>query len=107
MSHLDVLMLSVLSFGCLAMAVERQQEDVFGRRLAAGVTKVLWWAGWLLLVVSLVLALREPLSAVGAVAWFGCISAAAGLVFLSLVMMSRVRVNRAVKNGVHQGRYRG
>ena len=107
MNHLSVLMLSVLAFACLALAVERQQEDLFGRVLACVVTQRLRGAGWLLLVVSLVAALSQPLWAVGLVAWFGGLSAGAGVVFLALVVAARVRQARVSDKAEGRGGNRG
>lgn len=89
MAYLSVLLLSVLAFACLALAMERHQEDLFAGRLSSGVTKTLRTAGWVLLCGSLAAALRQPLWSVGLVAWFGCLSAGAGVVFMALMLAAR------------------
>lgn len=89
MSHLNILLLSVLAFICLAMAMERPQEELFGRHLNPGATKMLRAAGWLLLCASLAVAVRQPSWSIGLVAWFGCLSAGAGTVFGALVLTAR------------------
>lgn len=89
MTYVNMLLLSVLAFFCLALAMERHQEDWFGRRLDSGVTKALRVAGWLLLCASLAVAVRQPLWSIGLVAWFGCLSAGAGVVFAALVLAGR------------------
>lgn len=89
MSHLNILLLSILAFVCLALAMERHQEDLFGRQLNPGATKTLRVAGWVLLCTSLAVAVREPLWSIGLVAWFGCLSAGAGAVFGALVLVAQ------------------
>ena len=89
MNHLSVLILTVLAFTCLALAMVRHQEDLFDRQLDAGMTRILRAAGWVLLCGSLAQALRQPLWAVGLVAWFGYLSAGAGIVFAALVLRAR------------------
>lgn len=90
MNHLNTLLLSGLAFMCLALAMERHQDDVFGRQLGSGATTLLRTIGWILLAASLAVALRQPLWAIGLVAWFGCLSAGAGAVFGALVLAARV-----------------
>jgi uncharacterized membrane protein len=94
MNHLSILVLSVPAFACLALAMERHQEDLFGRPLDPVVTKALRAAGWMMLVASLVVALRQPLWAVGLVAWFAWLSAGAGVMFATLLLASRLRTVR-------------
>ena len=49
MNHLGVQLLSLLAFGALALAMDRHQEDIFGRALAPGRVRTLRAAGWLAL----------------------------------------------------------
>lgn len=90
MNYLSMLLLSVLAFACLALAMERHQEDLFARQLDSAATKALRSAGWILLCGSLATALRQPLWSVGLVAWFGCLSAGAGVVFAALLAAARL-----------------
>ncbi|MES2531401.1 MAG: DUF3325 domain-containing protein [Pseudomonadota bacterium] len=94
MNHWPVLLLCVVGFACLALAMERHQEDLWDEPLAPAVTRVLRRAGWTLLAASLAFALVQPQSAVGLVAWFGWLSAAAGIVFVGLLLAQRVRKGR-------------
>jgi uncharacterized membrane protein len=94
MSHWPMLLLCVAAFACLALAMERHQEDLWGESLAPAVTRVLRRAGWTLLAASLAFALVQPMWAAGLVAWFGWLSAAAGIVFGALLPASRVRSQR-------------
>ncbi|MCQ9617541.1 DUF3325 domain-containing protein [Paenalcaligenes niemegkensis] len=82
MSYICILLLCFMAFVCLALTMERHQDAVFERQLAPGMTKMLRTAGWFWLAVSLIVALRQPLWVEGLVAWFGCLSAGAALVFL-------------------------
>ena len=94
MSHLWILALCVLGFACLALAMDRHQNDLFDRALGPALTKTLRTAGWVLLFGSLFMALRQPLWSISLVAWFGYLSAGAGVVFLALVLMGRAIVPR-------------
>lgn len=94
MGHLSVLLLSILAFACLALAMERHQEDLFAGQLGPGATKALRAVGWALLFGSLAVALRQPSWSVGLVAWFGCLTAGAGVVFMALMWAPRVPVTR-------------
>ncbi len=90
MGHLSVLLLSVLAFACLALAMERHQEELFARQLGPGATKGLRVAGWALLCGSSAVALRQPSWAIGLVSWFGCLSAGAGMIFVALMLAARI-----------------
>jgi len=89
MHHLAILLLCVLAFGCLALAMERHQENLLSRRLGSTPTAILRTAGWFVLCISLVSALYQPLWSVGLVAWFGYLSAGAALVFVALLLANR------------------
>ncbi|PLC49373.1 hypothetical protein CR159_13825 [Pollutimonas subterranea] len=97
MTYLGMLLLSVLAFACLALAMERHQEDMFGRLLSSRVTKLLRTAGWVLLCGSLAVALRQPLWSMGLVAWFGCLTAGAGVVFIVLMLRDRPRAGHRLR----------
>ena len=97
-SHaLSVQLLSLLAFGALALAMDRHQEDIFGRALARGRTQALRIAGWLALGATLALAVREQGWSLGLIAWTGHISASAGLVFVGLLVMGRRRARKGRK----------
>lgn len=94
MNHLGVQLLSLLAFGALALAMDRHQEDIFGRALAPGRVRTLRAAGWLALGAALAWAVREHGWSLGLIAWTGHISAAAGMVFLGLVVIGRRQAGR-------------
>ena len=54
--------------------MQRHQEGLFGRTLAAGRTRMLRAAGWLALLSSLVSAVQAQGWSLGLVAWCGHIS---------------------------------
>lgn len=98
MSHFCILALCVLGFACLALAMDRHQSDLFDCTLGSAFTKTLRIAGWVLLFGSLFVALRQPLWSVSLVAWFGYLSAGAGVVFLALALMGRAVARRGLNN---------
>ena len=95
MNHLGVQLLSMLAFGALALAMDRHQEDIFGRALARGRTQALRTAGWLVLGATLALAVREQGWSLGLITWTGHISASAGIVFVGLVAIGRRRAGKS------------
>src|SRR5690606_40179810 len=95
MHHLLTLLACLLAFGCLALAMERHQEDLFSRRLGSAATATWRTTGWMSLCASLVPALHAPsLWSVGLVAWFGHLSVAAGIVYVALLLAPRKRSRR-------------
>lgn len=90
MNQMWVLILCWLGFGCLALGMERPQEDLFGRHLLRRTITLLRVTGWAVLALSLKVAVDQERWAVGLVAWFGYLSAGAGIVFLSLVVWNRI-----------------
>ncbi|MDR3014503.1 MAG: DUF3325 domain-containing protein [Delftia acidovorans] len=91
MAHLICQLLALGAFACLALAMDRHQEDLFGRQLPPARTRRLRMAGWTLLVLSLGAALQVDPWSLGLVSWFGHIAAAAAIVLLSMVARERLR----------------
>lgn len=90
-AHLICQILALAAFACLALAMDRHQEDLFGKELAPGQTQRLRAGGWALLALSLYAGLQVQPWSLGLVAWFGHISAAAAVVVLTLVARERLR----------------
>lgn len=90
-SHISVLLLSLVGFACLAMAMIRHQEDLFGKTLGPYATRCLRVAGWQLLLLALWRAVTGMGWSFGLTAYSGHTSAAAGLVFMTLVILERKR----------------
>ncbi|WP_295545944.1 DUF3325 family protein [uncultured Pseudacidovorax sp.] len=76
-------------FALLAAATARQQEEVFGRSLAAPVTALLRLGGSAVLLLGAAMAVQTWGWAVGLVAACGHLSVAAGAVVLALVAWNR------------------
>lgn len=93
-SHGLTFVLSLLAFAALALAMERHQQDVWGRELASRHTRWLRAAGWLLLLLALWPAVAAQGWGEGLVAYSGHTSAAAGLVFCALLGWSRLQDRR-------------
>ncbi len=89
--HLICQALALAAFACLALAMDRHQQDLFGKELPAAQTRRLRAGGWTLLALSLHAALQLQPWSVGLVAWFGHISTAAAVVLLGLVARERLR----------------
>ncbi|WP_076997482.1 DUF3325 domain-containing protein [Variovorax sp. KK3] len=94
MSHLAVFIPSLLGFAALSLAMDRHQEDLFGRVLAPQATRMLRAGGWLLLLVALALAVRSAGWSLGLVHYSGHTSVAAGLVFGALLVLHRRKTAR-------------
>lgn len=93
-SHVVVFALCLAGFTGIALAVERQQEELFGRALSASSTRLLRMAGWAGLLLAFAVAVRAQGWAFGSVAWFGHLSLAAGCVFAAMVVRVRRRTRR-------------
>lgn len=89
MINISVWVLCVASFAVLALSMPRQQEDLFGAELASRPTRAMRFAGWGGLVVALWLLVASQGWALGLVSYSGHTSVAAGLVYLSLVVVQR------------------
>lgn len=89
LSHLWLLPLTLLAFAALMLAMDRHQEDLFGRVLAARTTRLLRCTGWALLAVALIPAIHLQGVGLGLVSWFGHLSLAAWVVYLVLVVVER------------------
>lgn len=91
LNHLLVFLLALAAFAALALAMERHQQDLFGRELRGSATRNLRIAGWLLLFAALLLAVAGQGWNFGLVAYSGHTSAAAGMVFAALLAWNRRR----------------
>lgn len=89
MSHIPALVLCVLSFGALALAMERHQHDIWGRMLAASTTRWLRTIGWLGLCLALYVLVRTQGWGMGLVSFSGHTSLAAGVVCLAMIVHAR------------------
>ncbi|MCP3715168.1 DUF3325 domain-containing protein [Paraburkholderia sp. CNPSo 3281] len=83
------LILCVPAFACLAAAMERHQETLFGARLPAALSRVLRCAGWCALLVALWLAVAGKGWAPGLVWYGGCTILAAGIVYGVLIVYAQ------------------
>jgi len=91
MIHVWTLLISLAGFAALALAMDRHQEDLFGRELSPRVTRLLRIVGWAGLLLALGVIVGRQGWALGLVSYSGCTSLAAGLVFLALVVHQRRR----------------
>ena len=91
MSHLLLALLSVFAFASLALAMRRHQEDVSGRFLSCRSTRFLRISGWASLLVALVVAVHSQGWSFGLVSYSGHTSLGAGIVFIALMIWSRIR----------------
>lgn len=89
MNHLAIFVPSLLGFAALALAMERHQEDLFGRTLSPRATRALRTGGWLVLLIALAVAVRSQGWSLGLVSYSGHTSLGAGLVYGALVALQR------------------
>ena len=94
LSHAATAAVSLLAFALLALAMDRPQQTLFGRELAAGRTRALRIGGWVALIASLAIAVKAQGWALGLVAWCGHIGLGAGLVILALIAWDRRRTRQ-------------
>ncbi|MDO4724630.1 MAG: DUF3325 domain-containing protein [Comamonadaceae bacterium] len=94
MSHAQVFLTSLLGFACLALAMPRHQLDALGQELPARASRTLRGIGALALLAALALAVRGMGWGLGLVGYGGHTSAAAGAVFIALLLWQRLRPAR-------------
>lgn len=82
--------LCIVSFALLAMATSRQQEVVFRRKLAPSRTLGMRAGGWAGLSLALLACVALHGWGLGLVSYSGYTSAAAGVVYLGLIVRSRL-----------------
>ncbi|MDP9152838.1 MAG: DUF3325 domain-containing protein [Pseudomonadota bacterium] len=87
--HGLALIICVLSFAFLALAMERHQDTVFGRKLREGQSRGFWIAGWCGILLALRLVVGDEGWAMGLVSFSGCTSLAAGIVYGALILRGR------------------
>jgi len=86
---IPVLLLCVFAFACLAMAMDRHQETVFGKALSGAASRGFRSGGWCGLVVALWLIVAARGWAMGLVCYSGMTSLAAGVVYCAVVSYER------------------
>ena len=97
LAHLLLLLLALAGFAALALAMERHQEDVFGKALSQRITRSLRIVGWISLLLCLWLAVAAKGWSFGLVAYSGHTSGAAGIVFIALLLWNRWLERKAAK----------
>ena len=94
MTHFFILLPSIAAFAALALAMERHQEEVFGRPLALRTNRWLRVLGWALLLLALRVAVTAQGWGIGLVSMAGHCSLGAALVLGALVMHGRRNLRR-------------
>lgn len=97
MTHLVTLMLCTTAFAALALAMERQQENLLGRVLPATTTRWLRMAGWAVLLSALAIVVKGQGWSIGLVSFSGHTSLGAGLVFGALVVIARRKSRQSTR----------
>ena len=81
---LSSLCIAYAGFLALALAMDRHHEQIFARRPSARTSRLLGWAGWLVLGLSLPPAVMAWGWAIGLPAWLGLLTLAAAVLLLLL-----------------------
>ncbi|MES2511318.1 MAG: DUF3325 family protein [Pseudomonadota bacterium] len=89
MTHVLAFVLCLAAFAALAMGVDRQQDDLFGRSLSQAMTRGLRMAATALLLLALTVLVTAHGWGLGLVLFSGHTSAAAGAVFFTLIAWAR------------------
>ena len=89
MTHALVFTLSLAAFAALALAMERHQDDLFGRPLPARRTRALRVAGWAALLLALTVAVCSEGWGLGLVTLSGHTSLCAAIVCVALILRQR------------------
>ena len=86
--------LALPAFTALSLAMERHQEDLFGRPMVPATARSLRIAGWATLLLALAVAVRAQGWALGLVSYSGHTSLGAALVFGTLIVQARRKSRR-------------
>ncbi|MDP3228148.1 MAG: DUF3325 domain-containing protein [Acidovorax sp.] len=92
--HLLTFVICIAGFLALALATERQQEDLFDQALPSKTTRVLKLSGWSALLVALYAIVQAQGWGMGLVSYSGHTSLAAGGVLMGLITHARLRGRR-------------
>lgn len=99
------MLVCVSAFACLAMAMERHQQTIFGTMLSRAASLRFRCAGWFGLAVALWLCIAARGWGLGLVYYSGCTSFAAGVVYCALIAYERRASVRVIETpGVRQDR---
>lgn len=93
MTHIVVLGMLLTGFACLSLSMARHQAEVFTRPLSLFQSRLLRGVGFFLIAAGHLVASDALGGALGAVAWFGSMTLAAGTIFLAL-LWRRQRMRR-------------
>lgn len=89
--HAVIFCIALAGFFATCLASSRQQERLFGRTIHGGAQVLLRFVACASFCAALVYAVHEAGWSFGFVIWFGHLSLAAGVVFLSLIVFDRFR----------------
>ena len=84
----------IVGFAALALATERQQDELFGQPLAPTTTRALRLVGWSALLLALHFIVHAQGWDMGLVSYSGHTSLAAGVVLGGLITYGRLRGTR-------------
>lgn len=91
MTNMLAAVVCIVSFSCLALAMERHQSALFKRLMTRGQTHAFRFAGWCGLAFALWIPVTNEGWALGLVRYSGCTSVGAGIVYIALIAYERVR----------------
>lgn len=91
LAHGQIFLPCLIGFFCLALAMYRHQMDLFDKEFSKARSVLLRCAGWLCLLIALLLSAHAMGWGFGLVAYSGHTSIAGGLVFLSLILFDRLK----------------
>ena len=90
MTHALMFVLCLAGFAALALAMERHQDDLFGRALAPRRTRALRSVGWAALLLALAVAVQAKGWSLGLVTLSGHTSLCAAIVCVALIVRQRL-----------------
>ncbi|WP_046115392.1 DUF3325 domain-containing protein [Aquincola tertiaricarbonis] len=104
MSDSVSLLLCLSGFAALAAATDRVQEELLGRACSHGRVRLLRVAGWTLLLGALGWVVAHKGWSLGVVSYSGHTSVSAGLVYLVLILVHRMRFSLSARADMRRRR---
>jgi|GEM_PF-489496 len=95
--HLIAILLCIAGFLALAVAMDRHQRDLLGRKLAPREARIARMAGGGLLVLALALDMIGLGAAYGAIVWFSHLSLGAAAMLTWITRLASVRKSKSPK----------
>lgn len=96
MQILTILAMTYTALSALCFSMDKHYQNVFNNEPLLSRQRLLYWGGWLLCIISAIWAIKLWGTAIGVVAWFGCLTVMQMTVILILTYTKVAKASLAV-----------